>query len=203
MNKNNKLSQSVLGVVLAGGLSKRMGQNKAALIHPRQQRTMLSVQQALLNDAGIKHTVISGEHNHGLKDLHTQAGPLAGIYSVIKAYRPSAILAVAVDMPMLQVDDISQLIRFGHAKQQAVCFSKHPLPLYLPITRDVNHFFTECFGSELMTLTKGPSFKQLFQQCEVTQLIPNDEMHLFNANTPSDWLQVRAHFENNEVIKNM
>jgi len=78
-----------LGVVLAGGLSSRMGQDKAQL--KRQQKatspsensahSMLDFSKQLLADAGIKDIVISGD-NHQIPDRVAHAGPVGGIYSV-------------------------------------------------------------------------------------------------------------------------
>ncbi|HBY88533.1 MAG TPA: molybdopterin biosynthesis protein, partial [Colwellia sp.] len=141
-----------LGVVLAGGLSSRMGQDKAQL--KRQQsavspsvkstRSMLDFSKQLLADSGIKDIVISGD-NHQIPDRVAHAGPVGGIYSVLAHYlanspehlQPKALLILPVDLPLMTPAALADLRLKGELSHKATFFrdsqkNMHHIPLYLP-----------------------------------------------------------------------
>lgn len=122
----------VCPVVLAGGLSSRMGRDKALLKLPNG-RTMLEQAKALLGDLtapdGIEllSTVISGARPGGVPDRFEAAGPLGGLYSVAMHLQESgtdcqALLVVPVDMPLLRAAHIRTLCVAGKCVEQAVFF---------------------------------------------------------------------------------
>ena len=72
---------NTIGVILAGGASSRMGQDKALLTI--SQSTMLTRTYQLLLEASVSKVVISrndGEAGH-FPDLYPGKGPLSGIHS--------------------------------------------------------------------------------------------------------------------------
>ncbi len=73
---------SVNGIVLAGGLSTRMGRDKALL--PWQGRTLLEHMRGLLMQAGAREVWVSGNYPAfgGVPDRVARCGPLGGLYSV-------------------------------------------------------------------------------------------------------------------------
>lgn len=91
-----------IGVVLAGGRSSRMGQDKALL--PWRGRPLVAHMQALLRDAGALDVVISGDRPGyaGIADAQPDLGPLGGLASVIDHVADATTLVVVpVDMPLL------------------------------------------------------------------------------------------------------
>ncbi|TKB47395.1 molybdenum cofactor guanylyltransferase [Thalassotalea mangrovi] len=201
---NTRFSSSILGVVLAGGRSQRMGRDKALL--PALQQTkpslagdsqadisMLQFCQSLLTQVGIVDVVISGKQGqHGIVDDITHAGPLMGLYSVIQSTRPKAILALPVDMPLLGSNELNQIKLSGELSGQVTCYKDHPLPLYLPVNAMVEGFLK----SEFLRLRanpegRGPSFKQMFQQTGVNLLDCRTPERLHNTNTPEQWQRAR------------
>ena len=199
-------NNTCLGIVLAGGQSSRMGQDKAKLM--RNDVDMLSYSKQLLNDAGISQVVISG-NNHQVPDLIENGGPVAGIYSVLKRYQPSAILALPVDLPLMTSAALQQLKTTGELSQKACFFQGHNIPLYLPNNAFVELFMSQAFSglnppvksaamytaSDTAKNTKsGPSFRALLNQVPHTNISPEHSSHLFNTNTPEQWQQARARF---------
>jgi len=190
-----------LGVVLAGGLSARMGQDKALLSRvdksANSQKSMLDFSKQLLTKSGVSNIVISGK-SHGLTDKVAQMGPLGGIYSVIEKYSPKALLIMPVDLPLMTHQCLSQLKRIGELSNKACYFSDNYLPLYLPVNGFVELFFKEHFSQSVTTtssnqlaIKKGPSMRSLLSQVPNQSIQPNNSLSLFNANTPEQWQQAQ------------
>lgn len=208
-----------LGVVLAGGLSSRMGQDKAQL--KRQQHavspsaksahSMLDFSKQLLADAGIKDIVISGDH-HQIPDRVAHAGPVGGIYSVIAHYlanspehlQPKALLILPVDLPLMTVSALTELRLKGELSHKATFFSDsqknmHHIPLYLPNNAFLNMFLMQAFHREqLLTNSKnnknGPSVRAMLEQIPHQAIASLNNQVLFNTNTPEQWQQAQQQF---------
>ncbi len=190
----NSYQHRCLGVVLAGGHASRMGRDKALL--QRNETNMLDFSKSLLNKAGVDQIVVSGK-DHDVTDLVCDAGPLAGIYSVIEQYHPSALLILPVDLPLMDEKALTKLKHIGEMSQKASFYNDNFLPLYLPINAFVEQFFQQAF-SHLAKSTnqekRGPSMRQLLKQIPVQEIIPENKNTLFNANTPQEWQQAKSQF---------
>ena len=96
------------GLVLAGGQSSRMGEDKALLKYHGQ--TQLEYGYKLLEKFCAK-TFISINHKHSAEktrkkfpfiiDQFEQGGPLNGIASALSAHPDKAWLVIACDLPLL------------------------------------------------------------------------------------------------------
>ena len=210
MNKPQNNSHC-LGVVLAGGMSSRMGQDKALLLH--QQQTMLAFSQQVLHDAGIEDVVISGQQ-HGLADQIQHLGPMGGIYSVYQQYKPQAMLVIPVDLPLLTSEIIQELKLAGQLSNKACYYQDNFLPLYLPINALVRQYFQQQFArlgveaklaieaqlsakthsAKHNKTTKGPSIGSLTRAIPSQVLKLSNKNGLFNANTPTQWQQAQTQF---------
>lgn len=190
-----------LGVILAGGLSSRMGQDKALL--NRNNENMLSFCQQLFNSAGINSVVTSANKNqtnkayteHGaniLADTMTNAGPLGGIYSVIEQYQPKALLILPVDLPLLTTETVRSLKVAGELSQKACFYQDNFLPLYLPVNAYAELFFQQAFSR---FTGKGPSMKALLKAVPTHQLALKNNEALFNTNTPEQWSEAQSLFQ--------
>jgi molybdenum cofactor guanylyltransferase len=99
------LPHSLLGVegfVLAGGMSRRMGQDKAQL--PLAGRTLLSRALDKLSalPLAVPPRVAGGEEAGGaVADLHPRCGPLSGIEAALAASKQPLNVFLPVDMPLL------------------------------------------------------------------------------------------------------
>lgn len=120
-----------IGLVLAGGRSSRMGQDKAML--DWQGRPLLEQQMATLHAAGVDQVLVSGERPTyaGIVDTRADAGPAAALASVVASINGEAtLLVIPVDMPRLQP---GLLRRLRTTDPDAICLSLagHILPLRL------------------------------------------------------------------------
>lgn len=103
----------MIGVVLAGGAGKRMGQDKAEVVVA--DRPMISWIVGALEPV-VDRVVISGRtggwNGHpGLPDSRGVAGPLAGLAASLQLGEP--VLLVAVDQPWVRTETLMKLASIG------------------------------------------------------------------------------------------
>tara|TARA_R110000737_G_scaffold4096_2_gene13619 strand:- start:14538 stop:15197 length:660 start_codon:yes stop_codon:yes gene_type:complete len=208
MSLAKTLFQPCLGVVLAGGKSSRMGRDKASL--RRKDQDMLSYSMALLKGAGSSQVIISGGEQ-GIDDLVANMGPLGGIQSIIKQFKPRALLILPVDLPLMTSQELAALKRIGELSQRACYFTDNYLPLYLPVNAFVEEFFKQPLSHSLAklksnnviseqrpahtTATKrnltGPSVRNLLASIPHSAIEAKNSQCLFNTNTPEQWQQAQ------------
>ncbi len=191
-----------LGVVLSGGLSSRMGEDKSKLM--RNNVDMLSYSKQLLTGAGIKQVVISTSHQapssseHStndafVKDVFKNAGPLGGIFSIIKQYRPSALLILPVDLPLMDSPSLTKLKQIGELSHKACFYENNYLPLYLPINAFVEQFLQNSFCVNINSADKKQrSIRALLKQIPSKEIAINSPKVLFNSNTPEQWQYLKS-----------
>lgn len=216
----NNQSIDCLGVVLAGGLSSRMGQDKAQLT--RQQKSvnpagasiaksasnMLDFSKQLLINAGIENIVVSGD-NYQIPDLVPQSGPVGGIYSVLAHYpehlQPKAFLILPVDLPLMTPAALTTLRLKGQLSNKATFFQDsqkqtHHIPLYLPNNAYLQLFLAQAFQGESLlnksakSKKNGPSVRAMLNQVPHQAINSLNNNTLFNTNTPEQWQQAQQQF---------
>lgn len=101
------------GIILAGGKSTRMGQDKAFVEvggRPLIERVLERVQQVVAETIIVTNNPQPYAHlpAHLVSDIVRGRGPLVGIYSGLQAARHDLAIVVACDMPFIRPD----LLRF-------------------------------------------------------------------------------------------
>ena len=190
-----------LGVVLAGGLSSRMGQDKAKLL--RDKHSMLAFSKQILLESGISNVVISGD-NYQIPDNVKESGPVGGILSVLSRFpHIKSLLILPVDLPLMKASALTELRVKGELSHKATYFKGHNIPLFLPNNSYVELFLAQAFTPSSCTAetqegrrfkNKGPSIKALLNQIPHQAIHCNDSNMLFNTNTPEEWQQARKQF---------
>ncbi|MFQ5523923.1 MAG: molybdenum cofactor guanylyltransferase [Acidimicrobiia bacterium] len=100
---------SVIGAVLAGGKSTRMGRDKAEV--PVGGATMLQRVATALGQA-VGKVVVLGSHREGWEcwpDMVHAQGPLAGIATALHRTDSDGVLVVAVDHPFVRSETLRHL----------------------------------------------------------------------------------------------
>jgi len=110
---------SAVGVVLAGGQSRRLGRDKALLrtATPTGDVTLIERTVATVRAAGVREVVLSASTQaradslrdavpslaglHVVLDEQPGSGPLGGLVAALRAFPRHGILLVACDMPRL------------------------------------------------------------------------------------------------------
>ncbi|WP_448567010.1 molybdenum cofactor guanylyltransferase [Thalassotalea ganghwensis] len=175
-----------LGVVLSGGKSTRMGIDKGSLRLGNQ--SMLEYAVALLSQCSLDKVVVSGDQ-HDIPDVFANLGPLSGIYSVVNKTKPSAILVLPIDMPLITPCLLKKLLRTGENANKACFFKQSPLPLYLPCNNEMLKTLMHLLKS---ANNKGPSIKAFISGIAHISLDVQSPTLLKNCNTPQEWHQALA-----------
>lgn len=189
------MAGKLYGLVLAGGRSSRMGQDKARLNWHGQPlyRHIIS----LLTQAGIGHILLSGSgFAEDLKDLPVSClddvlpgrGPLGGIHAAVRHLDDSDfVLAIPVDMPLMPVEAIKILAR----QQQTCSFSGFNLPLMLGVTKESRQVVNHLVNSDDR---QNYALWRMLQQLGSQTLPTTMADYFINANTPGQWHELtKAH----------
>lgn len=114
----------VSGIVLAGGHSRRMGQDKAVLT--LCGKTLLEWQIEKLRALGVQDIMVSGasapEGFRCVEDTYPARGPMGGIHACMKQAQNPCCLVLAVDIPLVPCSVLERLCR---AHQQGVTVLAH------------------------------------------------------------------------------
>ena len=137
-----KVNATLIGLVLAGGQSRRMGQDKALMRY--QGRTLIDNASLLLQSASCDKVLISRNAPGFLNDKIEDAGPLSGVHAVLDALsqpdnhngNPCELLVLPVDMPQMTPELLRILVSRGREAEKACYVEKRFLPFYLPVTQD-------------------------------------------------------------------
>jgi len=214
----SSLDMGCLGVVLAGGLSSRMGQDKAQLLRSDHATlSMLAFSKQMLSDSGINNIIVSGD-NYDVPDTVKQSGPVGGILSVLARFpQAKSLLILPVDLPFITAKALADLRIKGELTQKATYFEDHNIPLYLPNNGYLELFLAQAFTDNVSSNTvsknngsihnekrnqfaharfkaKGPSIKALLNQVPHQAIKSSDAKTLFNTNTPEQWQQAKQQF---------
>ncbi len=195
----NSAPDKLVGVVLAGGHSKRMGRDKAVMVYPQHARPQWEVVADLLADfcdavyVSIREDqVLPGveQSTHRvLRDEGTSSGPLSGILTAMTRHPEHAVLAAACDLPLLGENTITELIAARGTKEAVAYRSSHdglPEPLcavyeaeFLPVLRAYHEAGRAC------------PRKILIEESERVELLElGNPSALDNANTPEDFARI-------------
>lgn len=181
-----------VGVVLAGGRSRRMGRDKASLLW--HGRPLLQHMCALLEKAGAGRVVISGDHPQlqAVADRVPDLGPLGGIASVAETLDDGPILIVPVDMPRLSAGLLQGLVR---SNASCACYEGHVMPLWIRLNAAVRVWLAWAIEQT----PRQRSLQALHGAFSGISLpLPKDrQAELKNLNTPEQW---RAEIANEGAI---
>lgn len=207
-----------VGVVLAGGLSSRMGADKSRLElagKPLIERAMDVVKQALriafieICDSQI---YISGNFPQYacIADDEPGLGPMGGIISVTRrlnsmssqaAGHQRCLLFIPVDMPLLKPSTLTPLIwALVEARKDAAQFQGFPLPFCLRasdhVLRVLEQFIKPGCGGKSQR-----SVGQFLTQIGCVQINRSVEQcdEMANINTPEEWRRLTGALEKVEV----
>ena len=112
-------------IILAGGKSSRMGQDKALLTLGGE--TQLSRTVALAKAAGCDQILISRNQAGFIYDIYPDSGPLSGIQAALLHVRAPSCLVLTIDTPLLNAQLINHLLA-----HRCACFSGSPLTAVIP-----------------------------------------------------------------------
>ena len=190
------------GILLAGGKSSRMKENKAFL---KLQGQSLAERSLAVLDSVFEEVLISSNKSElfagfpfpVIQDSRPARGPLEGVYQGLQAASYDSVFFAACDMPFLQAEVIRFIARWLPKYDAAVPRLRsglHPLHAFyhrrcLPIIKNsletgrlkIIDFYSSCLVRyiEEQELQAFGDLQQIF----------------YNANTPEDWQYVQRVFQ--------
>lgn len=178
--------RAIRGLVLAGGQSRRMGRDKAAL--EWAGGTLLSHAVALLGRAGAARVWVSGNHAayRGIPDALPGLGPLGGLASALAVIPDGLLWVIPVDMPLLSVALLHRLRDAGPGSVRI--FAEYPLPMCLKIDSTCRKVLASMCGD----VDGTRSVRALQQRLGVVEVpvAARELPRLVNCNTPQQWREL-------------
>lgn len=207
----SKVNTTLIGLVLAGGQSRRMGQDKALMRY--QGRTLIDNASLLLQSASCDKVLISRNAPGFLNDRIEDAGPLSGVHAVLDALsqsdnhngNPCELLVLPVDMPQMTPELLRILVSRGREAEKACYVEKRFLPFYLPVTQKTKALLANYLVEQkkrrvvgfleilnAVSLKEG-DLKKTARKDEsdskkrLANMSNDDGVEWLNVNTPGEW----------------
>jgi len=190
---------NIVGVVLAGGLSSRMGQDKALL--ELNNRTLLARSIALLESVGLTACYVSGDYPgfNCILDQQPTIGPIGGLSACVNTLHNEfdAMLVIPVDMPLLSVDDCAQLLE-RYTKQaedqQGLYYQDVMFPMLLALNNNLVDYLAEFVLSQQK---KHRSLYRLLNALDAQVIKPTEQQftRFKNTNTPEQWQHLLSRYQ--------
>lgn len=170
-----------VGIILAGGQSSRMGQDKANL--PWRQYTLLQHMQKCLRASLCEEVLISRNHSQGIHDRFYNKGPLGGIDAVLQHLPAQCLVTVLpVDMPLIDSASLIRLQTYSATTHRSVCYSQSFMPCVIVVTEPLKKYIAE-------QLSNGTdySIKSMLAFANAKFISHPKPQTLCNTNTPEQW----------------
>ncbi len=207
----SKVNTTLIGLVLAGGQSRRMGQDKALMRY--QGRTLIDNASLLLQSASCDKVLISRNAPGFLNDKIEDAGPLSGVHAVLDALsqsdnhngNPCELLVLPVDMPQMTPELLRILVSRGREAEKACYVEKRFLPFYLPVTQDTKALLANYLVEQskrrvvgFLEILNAVSLKEAGlkktarkdesdNKKRLANMSNEDGVEWLNVNTPGEW----------------
>jgi len=183
-------------IMLAGGKSLRMGQDKAQL--QWQGKTFL---ETLLHKAqayGFEEIIIAAGANSVqdtgtavvvVEDSYQDCGPLGGLQAALRVSRSDYLLTLSCDMPLLQLDFLTLLKTAADGKNKAV------VPLADGRIQPLSALYHRDCMAPIESLLQGKKYRMtdLLGAVKTKYVaVMTPKSYFFNVNKPADLVVARA-----------
>jgi molybdopterin-guanine dinucleotide biosynthesis protein A len=180
------------GFVLAGGVSSRMGRNKAFLMF--EGRSLIERAAGAVQEAAGAVTIVGSPEVYGhlgmlvIPDLRSSAGPLAGIESALRHTDAEWNLIVACDMPGVHGAALRRIVEEALGHPEAGCVlpatGEFVEPLCAMYSKRMLPVVSKALDEGIRKVTRA------FLNGEIHYLRMNDDPVFHNVNTPEEWRRV-------------
>ncbi|MAO10553.1 MAG: hypothetical protein CMC07_06645 [Flavobacteriaceae bacterium] len=187
-------ASNITGIVLAGGKSTRMGEDKGFVSFNKKPFIFYSI-DALKPLVG-KILIVSDHKQYEalgyqcINDIYQEAGPLSGLYSGLKASKTELNIVLSCDVPLITSEIVLKLLKSYKKNDDAVvCKVKHRLmPLVALYTKN-------CEAICLELLQKNE--RKMMQLLKTLKQVRNLHLHeleatqLKNINNPTELNEIK------------
>ncbi len=192
-----KTSTPLHGLVLAGGRSRRMGTDKAAMLHPDGRP--LAKRTVDLLSVVCERVVVSLRHDQETPPQIEESprlviardpengseGPFAGMIASMRLFPDADWLVLACDLPRLDVETLEHLIASRHESELLLSYRSEfdglPEPLCAFYAAGSLPILEQAWAAGLCC----PRKLLIQQNCRLIDAITSRALE--NANTPADW----------------
>ena len=183
---------NLMGLVLAGGRSTRMGTDKGLLsYHNKPQREYLYDQmRPLCRDVYLS---IRPEQQESIPegfaciaDENKYRGPLNGLLSAHHAFPDAAWLMVACDLPLIDQQVLEYLVARRNPKAMATAFATRKTGLPEPLAAIWEPHGLKAAEIHLQT-SESSCPRKFLLNTETTLVVPEDDLWVANANEPEEY----------------
>lgn len=181
------------GVVLIGGKSSRMGQDKSMLFLGDLPLYKIAAEKIAPFCDKIYLSANPHQKSHftfeypTIQDLFDGEGPLGGIISCHR-YIQERLLIISCDLPLITDDEITTLIHQHNDKKGCTMFYNDSTGHYEPMLsiweKEVLDLLEEYF------ISGGRSIQQFLKQQKIVKNMPSNLQNFKNLNTVDDWLNL-------------
>ncbi|MDP6422230.1 MAG: molybdenum cofactor guanylyltransferase [SAR202 cluster bacterium] len=205
-------SSEITGVVLAGGMSRRLGRNKA--LEQVAGRPLISRVLDSLAEVADQAVVVFGDTDrsdefglpswaHGVLDVYPGKGALGGIYSGLNASRTDWCIVVACDMPFLNLRLLDLLLDNRDGYDAVIPYlDDRPEPTHAAYSRTCLPHIENRLDLDQLKIASffGDVRINRFPQSEVEAIDP-DRLSFFNVNTQADLDRARTLAASERVVR--
>jgi molybdopterin-guanine dinucleotide biosynthesis protein A len=183
------MKQRVEICILAGGLSSRMGRDKAKLRFGRT--TLLTHIRKTAKTTQLPVRVIR-------RDFVPRCGPLGGIYTALKTTSSEAILFLACDMPNVSGAFLEKLLQISkHGRESVFVWNEGVAGFPFVLNHDALSTVEKLLAEEKFSL------QTLAQKLHAKKFRATGTFRsaVLNINTPDDWARLKKIFaEENSAL---
>lgn len=188
---------SFSAVLLAGGASRRMGRDKAALAW--NGGTLLMHQAEILRATGAQQLLLSGrfEQLDGLRgfglvrDSEAGAGPAAALADAWREANSEVLLALAIDLPAMPAEYLCELAQGALQQERSVVPRRGGR--YEPLAAAWHRSCLVGFGDAASRSLQGICATLAKMELITVREVSDGEAQLFdNLNTPADYERLRS-----------
>ena len=191
----------ITAVILAGGQSRRMGQDKALLMVkgvPLIRHTIDTVQSVtqtifVMTPRIEKYRALVTPDCELVKELSPTQGPLAAFSRILPRINQDWILLLACDLPHLSITALQTWVSYlPDVSDDTVAVLPRHSKGWEPLC---GFYHRRCLRSlQAFVQHGGRSFQDWLSQVAVTELPLTDVKTVFNCNTPEDWQKFQSQF---------
>jgi molybdenum cofactor guanylyltransferase len=189
----------VSAVVLAGGLSRRLGQDKASALlggvpllqHVLDRLEGLAADVSVVCRPGQDLPSLGGKEVTVVFDRYTGAGPLGGLYTGLETARHERVIAVGCDTPFVSAALLRHLLERVSGHDAAVPFvSSRPQPLCAVYAKAILGAVRTRIEAEKLRLTDIlDDLDAYFMPEDEWRTLDPDGLSFMNLNTAADFEQ--------------
>ena len=194
------MSAPLYGLLLVGGKSTRMGQDKAQLIYRDDQAEWIRLHKLLNEHCDTSFLSHPADQNFGVDAIIDPAeGPLCAIHAAQQAHPHARWLVIACDLPLLESSTLAELVASASEKNQATSYHSRVDHRAEPLCAIYEPSSADAISQAVANGSRCP--RKVLEKIDTKLIELNSPHALDNANSPADTLEVRSHLTHSRMSK--